>query len=107
MWDMKRITYGTETFVVDDRAGEDLMKHARDIAASRDPEVVQIAVIQPDGSTRQASMLIGPNTPVLAIDAPDLEPARRRVSTMARVRSIDPAVVYDDSSTYFDIGFDA
>ncbi|RWZ59532.1 hypothetical protein ELQ92_11915 [Labedella populi] len=104
---MKRITYGTETFIVSDRAGEELLKHARDIAASHEPEVVRIPVIQQDGSTRQAAMLIGPNTPVLAIDAPDLEPAVARVSTMARVRSIDPAVVYDDSSTYFDIGFDA
>ncbi len=104
---MKRITYGTETFVVDDRVGEDLMRHARTVAASRDPEVVQVPILQPDGSTRQASMLIGPSTPVLAVDAPDLEPTRSRVTAMARVRSIDPTLVYDDSSTYFDIGFDA
>jgi hypothetical protein len=104
---MKRITYGTETFIVDDRVGDDLMQRARAVAASRDPEVVQVAILQGDGSTRQASMLIGPSTPVLAIDAPDLEPSRPRLTAMARVRSIDPSIAYDDSSTYFDIGFDA
>lgn len=104
---MKRIVYGTETFVVDDRAGQDLMEHALAIAESRDPEVVSVEVIQADGSTRQASMLIGPATPMVSVDAPDLERRARPVAAMARVRSIDPAVVYDDSSTYFDLGFDA
>lgn len=104
---MKRIVYGTETFVVDDRAGEDLMEHALAIAESRDPEVVRVDVVQADGSTREASMLIGPSTPVVAVDAPDLERRVRPAAAMARVRSIDPAVVYDDSSTYFDLGFEA
>jgi hypothetical protein len=102
---MKRILYGSETFVVDDRVGEDLMEHALSIAESRDPEVVRVDVVQEDGSTRQASMLIGPSTPVVTVDAPDLE-RRARPVAMARVRSIDPAVVYDDTSTYFDLGFD-
>lgn len=103
---MKRIVYGTETFVVDDRAGEQLMEHALAIAESHDPEVVSIDVVQADGSRRKAAMVIGPSTPVCAVDAPDLENRSRPVAAMARVRSIDPAVVYDDSSTYFDLGFE-
>jgi hypothetical protein len=104
---MKRIVYGSETFVVDDRAGQHFMEHALAIAESNDPAVVDVQVVQADGSTRRASMLIGPSTPVAAVDAPDLERPTRPVASMARVRSIDPALVYDDSSTYFDLGFDA
>ena len=104
---MKRIVYGTETFVVDDRVGEDLMEHALAIAESHDPEVVRVDVVQADGSVREASMLIGPSTPMVSVDAPDLESRARPIAAMARVRSIDPAVVYDDTITYFDLGFDA
>lgn len=106
---MRRITYGSETFVVDDRVGDDLMERARTVAATRDPEVVEIPVIHPDGSIRLAAMLIGPSTPVLSVDAPDLDAVARRrpVAALGRVSPINPAVVYDDSHTYFDLGFDS
>jgi hypothetical protein len=106
---MKRITYGTETFIVDDRAGADLMEHARAVASSRDPEVVEIPILQRDGSVRQAHMLIGPSTPVLAVDAPDLEPGQqgRPVAVMSRLRPVEEGEVYDETSTYFDLGFDS
>ena len=104
---MKRIVYGTETYVVNDRASADLMEHALAIAESHDPELVTVDVLQDDGSTRVASMIIGPSTPVVSVDAPDLERRYRPVTAMARVRSIDPNVVYDDAETYFDLGFDS
>lgn len=103
---MKRIVYGSETFVVDDRAGAAFMEHALAIAESCDPELVRIDVVQADGSTREASMVIGPSTPVVAVDAPDLERQTRPVATMAPVRSITPDASYDDANTYFDLGFD-
>ncbi|RUR03497.1 hypothetical protein [Labedella endophytica] len=102
---MKRIVYGNETFVVDDRSGAALMQQALAIAESRDPELVRIDVVQADGSTREASLIIGPWTPVSAVDAPDLERSDSR--PMARIRSIDPDAVYDDAHTYFDLGFDS
>lgn len=107
--DMKRITYGTETFVVDDRAGEEVIERAKAVAATRDPEVVEVVILQPDGTTRKAAMLIGPSTPVLAVEAPDLDvrSPHRSSTRIARVSPIDPNAVYDDSSTYFDLGFDS
>lgn len=106
---MKRVMYGTQTLVLEDRSAEELLGQALAIAESQDPELVRVDVVQADGSTREAALLIGPATPVLAIDAPDLSPERRQrpVAAMARVRSIDRTVVYDDSHTYFDLGFDA
>lgn len=105
---MKRIVYGNETFVVDDRAGAALMQHALAIAESRDPALVRIDVVQADGTTREASLVIGPSTPVVAVDAPDLERSdRSERPVMARIRSIDPDAVYDDAHTYFDLGFDS
>ncbi|WP_066515083.1 hypothetical protein [Curtobacterium ammoniigenes] len=86
---MKFVTYAGVDLLAGDLAADAVMKYALALALRRLSDVVRLPIIDFDGSTTIAAVLLGPSIPLLSREAPadELEP------------DIDPLVADIESRT--------
>ncbi|MBB1198670.1 hypothetical protein [Curtobacterium flaccumfaciens] len=68
---MKNIVYGSSTVLVSDDVAEALMHYGAALAMARTGDVVNVPTVDDEGFPMEASLLLGPGVPMLAMPAPD------------------------------------
>lgn len=83
---MKYVSYLGETVLTTDGIGDAVVQYARALVADNSADVIDIPVVV-NNAESIASLLIGPVSPLLVVEADDHEVALRDEMPIARIRA--------------------
>jgi len=83
---MKYLSYLGETVLTTDGVGEAVIAYARALVADRSADVIDIPVVV-DEEESTASLLIGPGSPLMMVEATDGEKVLADETSIARMRA--------------------
>ncbi|MFD1714434.1 hypothetical protein ACFSBZ_08135 [Amnibacterium flavum] len=102
---MKRISYSDDFILTDDRIADTVLEYAALLARSNGSDVFEIPAVDHDGHLTRASLLLGPASQLIAVDAgaspieldvaDTLDELAVRMNALARV----PQVPFDDDTS--------
>ena len=83
---MKYLSYLGETVLTTDGVGEAVVEYARALVADKSADVVDIPVVL-DEEESTASLLLGPGSPLMVVEAQDCEKVLKDANAIARMRA--------------------
>jgi hypothetical protein len=83
---MKYLSYLGETVLTTDGVGEAIVAYARALVADKSADVVEIPVVL-DEEESTASLLLGPSSPLMLVEAQDHEKVLKDETAIARMRA--------------------
>jgi hypothetical protein len=88
---MKYLSYLGETVLTTDGVGDAVIEYARALVADKSADVVDIPVVV-DDEEMTASLLIGPSSPLMVVEAIDHEKALKDDQVIARMHALTVAL---------------
>lgn len=88
---MKYLSYLGETVLTTDGVGNAVIEYARALVADKSADVVDIPIVVNDEETT-ASLLIGPSSPLIVVEADDHEKALDDDLVIARMHALTLAL---------------
>jgi hypothetical protein len=83
---MKYVSYLGETVLTTDGVGDAVVEYARALVADKSADVVDIPVVV-DNAEATASLLIGPGSPLMVVNAKNHEMVLKDETAIARMRA--------------------